>query len=57
MTMEISDRKEVVKKYAYLKKANLGDFIWEFIRRNKDYKEAYQKYQSNKKYWDARRKE
>lgn len=51
--MENSEREEALKKYVYLKKANLESFIWEFIRRNKDYKEAYQKYQSNKKYWNV----
>ena len=35
-------RDEILKKYEYLDELSLNGYLWEFIRRNKEYKKAYE---------------
>ena len=44
-------RDEILNKYEYLDALSLNGYLWEFLRRNKDYQKAYEKYQDNKAYW------
>ena len=48
-----AERKRIEEEYSYLKEASLPSYIWEFIRRNKRYREFYEQYASNTQYWDA----
>ena len=48
---EKKGRDEILKKYEYLDDLSLNGYLWEFIRRNREYKKAYEEYQKNKNYW------
>ncbi len=50
--MEKESRENIDKKYAYLEELPLEGFLWEFIRRNKEYKKAYEEYQNNRRDYD-----
>ena len=51
MKME-EEREKILEEYSYLDKAELEDFVWEFIRRNKDYQRAYDDYKKNEHKWE-----
>ena len=42
---------EIMGKYEYMDDLSLNEYLWEFIRRNKEYKKAYEQYQKKKNYW------
>ena len=48
---EKKGRDEILKKYEYLDELSLNGYLWEFIRRNKEYKKAYEQYQKKKNHW------
>ena len=48
---EKKDRDEIMGKYEYMDDLSLNEYLWEFIRRNKEYKKAYEQYQKKKNYW------
>ena len=41
----------ILKEYDYLSELNTEGFLWEFIRRNEEYKKTYKEYEKRKKYY------
>lgn len=51
--MEMENR-NILKKYKYLRKLNLEGYLWEFIRRNEDYKKLYNEFIKYKEHFRKR---